>query len=233
MKVLWGLCKGRSDRSVSELKSGKHYNNFPCWLLAAWSNTEVLCTVSLVALVLVCLIYSTWYVRDSAVDLRGKSVSQCVIFRKVGKRQSFHLKWSVLDTGMKNWFRSEAFIWSYPLFYVLEWIVGHLFKEFFISNADMGIWERKSYYQWTDLELVGVNLPSENLNLSYLKELLWNYMPVSKENADWFLLHSESNVFIGNASHRLWWEGMLSLFRKQKFTIFSLAVSWHLLWFDS
>lgn len=32
-----------------------------------------------------------------------------------------------------------------------------------------------------------------------------------------FLLHSESNVFTGNASHRLW-EGMLSVFRNQKFT---------------
>lgn len=37
-----------------------------------------------------------------------------------------------------------------------------------------------------------------------------------------FSLHSESNVFTGNASHRLWWEGMLSIFRNQKFTVFFL-----------
>lgn len=56
VRVLWGLRSSSRGRSVSELKSGKHYSNFSCWLLAAWSTTQVPCTVSLVALMQPCLI---------------------------------------------------------------------------------------------------------------------------------------------------------------------------------
>lgn len=102
---------------------------------------------------------------------------------KLAKGNLFTL--SLSSTDVKNWFRSEAFIWSYPLFHGLEWIVGqgeHLLKQLLFPT------------------------------------LIWVFESVSCIISDlilrFFLLCSECNVFIGNASHRLWWEGMLPVFRK-------------------
>lgn len=101
------------------------------------------------------------------------------------------------------------------------WARRAFIKTILISAGNMGIMEPKFYYQWSYLQLVGVSLSFEHLNFPCLKGLLWKCMPSSSEHTDWFFsLHSESNVFTGKASHRLWWEGMLSVFRNQKFTIF-------------
>lgn len=129
VRALWGLRSSRRGSSVSELKSGKHYSNFSCWPLAAWSNTQVPCAVSLVALIPPCLIQCVVYkescyefVRQICFSASSRSWQKGIFSPPV-----------VPNTGVKNWLRSKAFISSLPLFHVLEWILGpgeHLLKQF-------------------------------------------------------------------------------------------------------
>lgn len=195
------------------LKSGKCFSNFPCWLLAAFFEVP---TVSLVAFWLPCSIQCTGvYITDSAVDLWGKSLSQHLAFKAAGKRQSFHLYWSDLSTCVK-----ALFDLTLCFIFLSGWLGKKSIIKTIISAGNMGVWEPRFYYQWSYLELVGVFWKlgfsmSDRITLKVLGRFFRTHRLI-------FSLHSESHVFTGSASHRLWWEEMLSFFRNKKFTIFFL-----------
>lgn len=113
-----------------------------------------------------------WFVRSPAVGLWGKSVSQHL--REVGKRQSFHLKWSWIlvwrtDSGLSRYF-------------ILP----------FVSCSWVDSWTRRTFIKTILFPtLIRLQILSSrcqlvlNLNLSSLKGLVWN--------SCWFLKHMQTD----------------------------------------